>query len=59
MIDSLRLSAATALRLTSGKDNYLSGRFVSSNWDLDEVEKKYKAKIVGQDALVSRISIPL
>lgn len=58
MIDSPRLPAATALRLTSGKDNYLSGRFVSCNWDLDEVEKNYKVKIVEDSALVSRLSVP-
>ena len=58
MIDSPRLPAATALRLTSGRDNYLSGKFVSANWDLDEVEKTYKTEIINQEALVSRLAIP-
>jgi hypothetical protein len=57
-IDPVRLPAATLLRLTSGRDNYLSGKFVSANWDLDEVEKKYKDKIVEEEALVSRLAIP-
>jgi len=37
LIDTVQLPASTILRLTSGKDDYLSGRYVSSTWDLDEV----------------------
>ncbi|KAF8516261.1 hypothetical protein JB92DRAFT_2911155, partial [Gautieria morchelliformis] len=59
-LDSIRLPAATLMRLTSGsgRDNYLSGKYVSSNWDLDEVEEKYKEKIIQEEALVSRLAIP-
>jgi hypothetical protein len=58
VLDSIQLPAATLMRLTSGRDNYLSGRYVSANWDLDEVEEKYKDKIVEEEALVSRLAIP-
>ncbi|KAI0064851.1 NAD(P)-binding protein [Artomyces pyxidatus] len=58
MIDSLQLPAATCLYLTSGKTDYLDGRFVSANWDLSEVEKDWKEKIVSQNGLVSKLHIP-
>ncbi|KAF8509410.1 NAD-P-binding protein, partial [Gautieria morchelliformis] len=57
-MSSILLPAATLMRLTSGRDNYLSGKYVSSNWDLDEVEEKYKEKIMQEEALVSRLAIP-
>ena len=52
------LSAATVLYLTAGKADYLSGRFVSSTWDLGEVERDWKEKIVTQNCLVNKLSIP-
>ena len=52
------LSAATVLYLTTGKADYLSGRYISSTWDLDEVERDWKEKIVGQNCLVNKLSIP-
>jgi len=52
------LSAATVLYLTTGKADYLSGRYVSSTWDLGEVEHDWKEKIVGQNCLVNKLSIP-
>ncbi|KAJ7214930.1 NAD-P-binding protein [Mycena pura] len=59
LIDTLQLPAATLLRLTSGKEDWLSGRYVSSNWELDEVNTTWKAKIIGQDALVNRLHVPV
>ncbi|KAJ7367753.1 NAD-P-binding protein [Mycena albidolilacea] len=58
LIDTLQLPAATCLRLTSGKEGWLSGRYVSANWELDEVESDWKAKIIDQDALVNRLHVP-
>ncbi|KAH9967011.1 NAD-P-binding protein [Russula compacta] len=52
------LAAATVLYLTSGKADYLSGRYVSARWDLGEVERDWKEKIVAQNSLVSKLSIP-
>ena len=33
-------------------------RYLSSNWDLEEVEKDWKDKIVAGNGLVSKLSIP-
>ncbi|KAJ7451200.1 NAD-P-binding protein [Mycena galericulata] len=59
LIDTLQLPAATLLRLTSGKEDWLSGRYFSPNWELDEVNALWKEKIVEQDALVNRLHIPV
>ncbi|KAJ6567415.1 NAD-P-binding protein [Mycena vulgaris] len=59
LIDSLQLPAATCLRLTSGKEDWLSGRYISANWELDEVTSSWKAKIIEQDALVNRLHVPI
>jgi hypothetical protein len=56
--DSPALSAATILYLVSGKADYLSGRYVASTWDLGEVERDWKEKIISQGALVSKLDIP-
>jgi len=52
------LAASTIQYLTSGKADYLNGRFVSSTWDLGEVERDWKEKIVAQNCLVSKLSLP-
>ncbi|KAI0066524.1 NAD-P-binding protein [Artomyces pyxidatus] len=58
MPDQPRLSAATCLYLSAGKAEYLSGRYVAALWDLAEVERDWKDKIVAQHALVSKLAIP-
>ncbi|KZS87416.1 NAD-P-binding protein [Sistotremastrum niveocremeum HHB9708] len=57
--ETVQLPAATLLRLTSGREDWLSGKFVDARWDLDEVEKVWKAKILEIDGLVNRFSVPL
>jgi hypothetical protein len=44
--------------LISGKADYLSGRYVAATWDLGEVERDWKEKIVSQEALISKLHIP-
>jgi NAD(P)-dependent dehydrogenase (short-subunit alcohol dehydrogenase family) len=56
--DPLALPAATILYLTSGKADYLSSRYVSATWDLSEVERDWKEKIVAQNSLVNKLAIP-
>ena len=56
--DTLVLPAATILYLTSGKADYLSSRYVSATWDLGEVERDWKEKIVSQNALINKLDIP-
>jgi hypothetical protein len=53
------LAASTIQYLTSGKADYLSGRYVSATWDLGEVERDWKEKIIAQNSLVSKLSIPV
>jgi hypothetical protein len=56
--DKPALPAATILYLMSGRADYLSGRFVASTWDLGEVERDWKEKIITENALVSKLHIP-
>jgi hypothetical protein len=59
-VDStVELAASTIQYLTSGKADYLSGRYVSAQWDLGEVERDWKGKIIAQNGLVSKLSIPV
>jgi hypothetical protein len=55
---TVELAASTIQYLTSGKADYLSGRYVSAQWDLGEVERDWKEKIIAQNSLVSKLSIP-
>jgi len=57
-VDSVALSAATILYLTARKADYLSGRFISAPWDLGEVERVWKEKIIAENLLVSKLAIP-
>jgi len=59
LIDTLQLPAATLLRLTSGKEDWYSGRYVSANWNLDEVDANWKEKIIAEDALLNRLHVPV
>ncbi|KZV63871.1 NAD-P-binding protein [Peniophora sp. CONT] len=56
--DPTELSSGTFLALTSGKYDWLSGRFYDSTWDIDEVAK-LKEKILEKDALVSKLVVKL
>ena len=59
-VDStVELAASTIQYLTSGNADYLSGRYVSVQWDLGEVERDWKEKIIAQNGLVSKLSIPV
>jgi hypothetical protein len=55
---TVELAASTIQYLTSGKADYLSGRYVSAQWDLGEVERDWREKIIAQNCLVSKLSIP-
>ncbi len=57
--DTVELSASTIQYLTSGKADYLSGRYISATWDLGEVERDWKEKIIAQNSFVSKLSIPV
>ncbi|KAG8906677.1 hypothetical protein FRB99_006378 [Tulasnella sp. 403] len=52
------LSGWTYVRLTSGSEDWLSGRFVDVTWNLDEMVE-LKEKILEQDALKNRLALPI
>jgi hypothetical protein len=72
--DTVALPAATMLHLTSGRADWLSGRFVhwalikeiifignrycSANWDISEVERHWKDVVDQKGGLVNRLYIP-
>ena len=58
LIDTLQLPAATCLRITSGSEDWLSGKYVSANWDLDVINSEWKEKILASNGLVSKLAIP-
>ncbi|KAI0265855.1 NAD-P-binding protein [Gloeopeniophorella convolvens] len=58
LFDTVQLPATTMLWLASGNADWLNGRFISANWDLAELERDWKDKIVAGNELVSKLSIP-
>ncbi|KZT53706.1 NAD(P)-binding protein [Calocera cornea HHB12733] len=56
--DDVQLPAWAMVRLVQGKEDYLSGRYVSVNWDLDELEERWKEAIISEDALKNRLALP-
>ncbi|KZV69966.1 NAD(P)-binding protein [Peniophora sp. CONT] len=59
--DTLELAAGTALLLTSGRFDWLSGKYIDANWDLGEVERDWKEKILAKGrfgALVAKLALP-
>ncbi|KAI0310194.1 NAD-P-binding protein [Amylostereum chailletii] len=56
--DTAALPAATALYLSAGKADWLSGRYYSANWDLEEAERVWKGRILAEHGLVSKLCIP-
>ncbi|KZV66972.1 NAD-P-binding protein [Peniophora sp. CONT] len=56
-IDPPELSASTMLYLCSGKADWLSGRYVSANWDLGQVEREWKTRILEKDLLVNKLDV--
>ncbi|KZS96619.1 NAD-P-binding protein, partial [Sistotremastrum niveocremeum HHB9708] len=55
-IDEIALPASVLLRLTSGTEDWLSGRYVSANWDLDDVNK-HKDKIIAEELLINKLAL--
>ena len=57
--DTPELSAAAILHLTLGGEKWLNGRYYSANWDISDVERLWKDKIVGENALVTQLALPM
>ncbi|VDB88724.1 unnamed protein product [Peniophora sp. CBMAI 1063] len=56
-IDPPEMAASTMLWLCTGKANWLNGRYLSVNWDLGQVEKEWKDKILEKDLLVNKLDV--
>ncbi|KDQ53608.1 hypothetical protein JAAARDRAFT_197408 [Jaapia argillacea MUCL 33604] len=56
LIDKVELASHTMVRLSSGSEDWLSGRYVSSNWDLDELAQK-RREIEEDDLLKNRLDV--
>lgn len=52
------LSAWTEVKLSSGSEDWLSGRFFDVTWDITKINE-LKEKIIEQDALKNRLALPL
>jgi NAD(P)-dependent dehydrogenase (short-subunit alcohol dehydrogenase family) len=58
LVDSPELAAGFILWLCSGKADWAKGRFLSANWDVDEVNQ-LKDRILERDLLVNRLRVSL
>ncbi|KAJ5623427.1 hypothetical protein N7490_012032 [Penicillium lividum] len=54
MLDTPELVGGTAVWASSGDKNFLSGRYVSANWDVEEIEMR-KREIVDEDQLKFKV----
>jgi NAD(P)-dependent dehydrogenase (short-subunit alcohol dehydrogenase family) len=54
LVDDPDLAAGFAVWLCSGKADWAKGRYLSSNWDVDELTQ-LKDQILGDDLLVNRL----
>ncbi|MCJ1267189.1 hypothetical protein MMC22_007074 [Lobaria immixta] len=54
LYDTVNLAAGTAVYLSTPRAGFLAGRFVFSNWDMEQLEG-LKDQIVSEDLLKSRI----
>jgi len=56
LIDDPALPAGFAVWLCSGRADWAKGRYLSANWDVDELTKM-KERIVRDDLLVNRLRV--
>ncbi|TFK53971.1 NAD(P)-binding protein [Heliocybe sulcata] len=56
MTDTVELASQSMVRLTSGTEDWLSGRYVNFQWDLDELETKRK-DIEEKDLLKNKLDV--
>ncbi|KAH9030655.1 NAD-P-binding protein [Lactarius pseudohatsudake] len=56
--DTLQLPAATMLYLTSGRLDWLSGKYLAATWDISEIERDWKEKVQAGGVLINKLAIP-
>ncbi|KZT42323.1 NAD(P)-binding protein [Sistotremastrum suecicum HHB10207 ss-3] len=55
--DKLALPANALVRLTSGTEDWLSGRYIAATWDLDDL-KTMKDRILSEELLINKLALP-
>ncbi|KAH9004928.1 NAD-P-binding protein, partial [Lactarius hatsudake] len=58
IFDTPQLPAATMLYLTSGRFDWLNGKYLAATWDISEVERDWKEKVQAGGVLVNKLAIP-
>ncbi|KAH9001474.1 NAD-P-binding protein [Lactarius akahatsu] len=58
IFDTLQLPAATILYLTSGRLDWLNGKYLTATWDISEVERDWKEKVQAGGVLINKLAIP-
>ncbi|KAI4217778.1 MAG: hypothetical protein LQ349_009031, partial [Xanthoria aureola] len=56
LVDTVELAASTIVFLTQKRQEWLAGRYISVNWDMEELFRK-KSEIVEKDLLKVRMAI--
>ena len=56
LFDTLDLAGATAVYLSTPGAGFLSGRFIFSNYDMEQLER-FKDEIIDKDLLKTRIEL--
>ena len=56
LVDTVELAASTIVFLTQKRQEWLAGRYISVNWDMEELFRK-KDEIVEKDLLKVRMAI--
>ncbi|KAI0265847.1 NAD-P-binding protein [Gloeopeniophorella convolvens] len=56
--DQPALPPAATLYLTSGRIDWMSGKYISAAWDFAELERDWKDKVLAKGALVNKLDIP-
>ncbi|KAH9060069.1 NAD-P-binding protein [Lactarius vividus] len=57
IFDTLQLPAATMLYLTSGRVDWLNGKYLAATWDISEIERDWKEKVQAGSVLISKLAI--
>ncbi|KAH9173311.1 hypothetical protein EDB89DRAFT_1959134, partial [Lactarius sanguifluus] len=59
--DTLQLPAATMPYPTSGRVDWLNGKYLAANWDISEIERDWKEKIQAgelEGVLINKLAVP-
>ncbi|KAI9467354.1 NAD-P-binding protein [Lactarius psammicola] len=58
IFDTPQLPAATMLYLTSGRIDWLNGKYLAATWDIGEIERDWKEKVEAGNVLINKLAIP-